>query len=99
MVLSISGINYLTDQVAIDATGANIPIARTVKSILIKCVGGQCMLKRDSTTADGDAYVIDDGETLGFNIQFPWTTDVASVNIGFFKAVSGTVTIHVVTAF
>ena len=99
MNVSLSGFNWTSDRVEIDATGAAITSPYPVKSFLVKSVGGQCMFKRSSTIADADAYIIDDGETIGMNIDLTFNSDDAACTIGFFKSVSGTVTIHVLLGY
>lgn len=96
--LSVSGLNYATDRVSIDATGSAVTTNYPAKTFLVKNVGGQCYLKRDSTVADGDAYIMDDGEMISFDLKLDYST-TDGVTIGFFKALSGTVTLHLVIGY
>ena len=97
-VPSVSGYNFTTDRQTINSTGATINFTVPAKTFLIKIIGGQCYLKRDSSVADGDAYILDDGEMISFNLQLEFnTTD--GVNLCFLKAVGADVEAHFVIGF
>ena len=99
MQLAIAGYNYQTDRVEIDSTGAAVTLPVPSSSFLVKCVGGQCYIKRSSSVADGDAYIMDDGETLNLDMKLEYNTTDGIVTIGFFKAVSATVTLHIIAGY
>lgn len=97
-ILSVSGLNYATDRLSIDSTGSAVTTNYPVKTFLIKIIGGTCYLKRDSTVDDGDAYILDDGEMISFDLKLNYNT-VDGTTIAFLKAVGATVTAHVVIGY
>ena len=81
-----------------NSTGTGYTFTLPVASVLIKCSGGQCYFKRSSSIADGDAYVMDDGETINLDVAFPFDTPDGSSPF-FLKAVSVDVTINLIMAY
>lgn len=98
-ILAVAGLNYATDRYTIDSTGEAITTGYPVKTFLIKCAGGQCYFKRSSTVADGDAYILDDGESVYFDLKLDYSTANGGVSLCFLKAVSGDVTINIILGY
>lgn len=63
-MITFSGLKYLTDRLSITTAGSAVTSSAKAKVFLIKITGGQCYFKRDSSIADADAYIIDDGDWI-----------------------------------
>ena len=97
--LVVSGLNFATSKNSIDSTGSTITSAYPVKSVLIKCVGGQCYFRRDSSVADNDSYVMEAGELITLDLKFDYLSSGVGVTICNLKALSGIVTIYMVIGY
>lgn len=84
--------------IAVVSPGTTISFSYPVKSFVIRPSGANVYFKFLSTDADGDAFLIQDGESLQCRIAstFPWGTQ--STTVGYVFTSSGTTTVYVAAA-
>ena len=92
------GSEFATKAFTIDSTGTLITSTFTVKSFLVKAVGAGIRMRWRSTDSAADAYLMDDGESLNFDVRprFPIGDNFST--IGFFDTASGSATLLMIVA-
>ena len=97
--MAVVGRSGITKAFAAAATpGTTISLVVPVKSFIIKPVGGNITFKFDTTETDANAFPINDGEALQFDLSlaYPNSTNVAVLGYAIGAA---SVTVYVCAAY
>ena len=98
-MFSIIGTNFSTKVFTIDATGTTITTPYTCKSFLLKASGSGIRVRKSSSDAAGDAYIMDDGEILNWDLRLRIPQADNFCTVGFFDTDSGSATLYMVVAY
>lgn len=96
---SVVGRDFTTKQYTISTVAQSITTPYPCKSFLIKAVGSGIRMRKTSADAAGDAYIMDDGETLNFDLSLAFPIASSTSTIGYFDTASGSATLYLIVAY
>ena len=99
MGYSVVGRDFATKVFSITTAGTTVTMPQTVKTFLLKASGGDIRMRKNSTDAVADAYLINDGEALNLDMRLPYPITDNFSTIGYFDMASGSATLYVIVGF
>lgn len=96
----VSGLDYLCFKQTVTTAGSDITTDKNVKTFQVKAVGGEVLLKRASTDSSStQIYLMEDRETLAFDIKMPYDRANNIAPLGTFIAVTGSVDLYFILGY
>ena len=97
--LQVVGQDYTCFNQTVNTNGSTITTGYPVKTFLVKAVGGEVLVKRNSTDGGTSVYLMEDRETIGFDLKMPWSSTTNTAPLGTFTAVEGSVVLYFMVGY